>query len=123
MNDGLLQNDGLLTSADVETNVETLRLALNGGVVGVDVGVEESIRVDAICAKSLKHVLGAEVGHGGVIDLDALQTFSVESLELLLVSLGEVGEELLVGGIGLLGIALSVGQSQMEVWCRGLSLD
>lgn len=108
----------LLTSANVETDVQALGLALNGGVVCVDIGLEQLVWVDAVGLEAVQHVLGAEVGHGRVIDLDALETLGVQSLELLLVCLGQVGEELLVGDVGLLGVALAVSKSQVEVWCR-----
>jgi hypothetical protein len=108
-----------LTSADVETNVETLGTALETVVVGLAVQVEELVGVDTVGLEALEHVLGAEVGKSGVIDLDALEASVVQDLELLLVGGGQVGEESIIGGVDLLGVALAGSKTEMEVGSRG----
>jgi hypothetical protein len=109
-----------LTSADVETNVETLGTALETVVVGLAVQVEELVGVDTVGLEALEHVLGAEVGKSGVIDLDALEASVVQDLELLLVGGGQVGESI-IGGVDLLGVALAGSKTEMEVgsWGHG----
>jgi hypothetical protein len=92
-----------LTSADVETNVETLGAALETVVVGLAVQVEELVRVDTVGLETLEHVLGAEVCKSRVIDLDGLEASVVQNLELLLVGSGQIGEESIIGGVDLLG--------------------
>jgi hypothetical protein len=104
-----------LTSADVETNVETLGAALETVVVSLAVQVEEFVRVDTVGLETLEHVLGAEVCKSRVIDLDGLEASVVQNLELLLVGSGQVGEESIVGGVDLLGVALAGSKTEMEV--------
>lgn len=108
-----------LTSADVETNVETLGAALKTVVVSLAVEVEQLVGVNTVGLETLKHVLGAEVGKSRVIDLDALQASLVQDLELLLVGLSQVGEESGIGRVDLLGIALAGSKTKVEVGSRG----
>ena len=103
------------TSADVETNVKTLRSVGNGVVVSLQVCVEQFVRVNTLIPQRLKHLVGAEVGESRVVNLDIANTLIVQSLELLAVSLGEIREEVLVVGVSLRGVALARGKSQVEV--------
>lgn len=103
----------------MKTNVETLRAALETVVVGLAVQVEKLIGVDTVSLQTLEHVLGAEVGKSRVIDLDALEASVVQDLELLLVGLGQVGEEGGIGRVDLLGVALAGSKAEVEVGSRG----
>ena len=109
---------GEVTTADVKTDVKTFWSVLESHVVSLEVGVEELVWVNTVLLQALQHVGGAEVGKGWVIKLDALEALVVEGLELLLVGLGEVGEELVVTGVDLLWVALALGETQVEIWWR-----
>lgn len=99
--------------------METLGAALETVVVSLAVQVEELIGVDTVGLEALEHVFGAEVGKSRVIDLDALEASVVQDLELLLVGVGQVGEESGIGGVDLLGVALARSKTEMEVGSRG----
>lgn len=107
---------GEVTTADVKTNVQTLWAVLEGHVVSLEVGVEHLVWVNAVLLQALQHVGGAKVGQSWVVELDALEASLVEGLEFLLVSLGEIAEELLVAAVDLLWIALALRKTQVEVW-------
>src|SRR6478609_1134906 len=100
------------TSADVKSNVETLRSVGNSIVVSLEVSVEQLVRINTLISQRLKHLIGAEVGKGGVVDLDVSHALIVQSLELLTVSLGQIGKEVLIIRVSLRAVALSRGKSQ-----------
>lgn len=100
----------------MQTDVKTLWPAGKSVVVSLDVDLEEVVWVDTVRLQTVKHLLGAEVGESWVVNLDAGKTLGVKGLELLLVGLGQVGEELLVVGVDLLRVALAWGKTQVEVW-------
>ncbi|KAI6753419.1 hypothetical protein HG531_005588 [Fusarium graminearum] len=78
--------------------MESLGAVGDSVVVSLEVSVEQLVRVNTLIPQRLKHLIGTEVGESGVVDLDVAHTLSVQSLELLTVSLGQIGKEVLVVG-------------------------
>jgi hypothetical protein len=105
----------------MESDMETLRSVGDSIVVSLEVSVEQLIRVNTLVLQRLKHLIRAEVGKGGVVDLDVAHTLIIQGLELLTVGLGQIGEEVLIIGVSLRAVALARGESQMEIagWRHG----
>lgn len=99
----------------METDVEIGGAVGDAVVMRLKVRLEQRLGVLAVGLERLVHGVGAEVGERGVVDLDVAAALVVEGLELLLVRLGEVGEEVLVVGVGLGRVALARGEAQVEV--------
>lgn len=95
--------------------METLRSVGDGVIVSLEVSVEQLVGVNTLIPQRLKHLIGAEVGESRVIDLNVAHTLIIQSLELLTVSLSQVGEEILIVGVSLRAVALARGESQVEV--------
>jgi hypothetical protein len=105
----------------MESDMETLRSVGDSIVVSLEVSVEQLIRVNTLVLQRLKHLIRAEVGKGGVVDLDVAHTLIIQGLELLTVGLGQIGEEVLIIGVSLRAVALARGESQMKIagWRHG----
>jgi hypothetical protein len=100
----------IVASAKVNTEMHVGR-ALKALVVELDVRIEHLVGrlvVFLVGGPAFQHVLRAEVGQVGVVDLDVPDALPVENPQLLLVGLCDVLKVLFVVRIHLLGKASSV---------------
>lgn len=108
-----------VSSAEVDTNVVIRGALREAVVVKLDIGVKESVGVFAVVLETLQHLLGAEVGKVGVIDLDVAAAVLVKNSKLLTVCLRDVCEVFGVVGVHGLGVCPAGLVSEVvPLWCR-----
>jgi hypothetical protein len=98
LGDGLVSARGKVSgtevaSAQVDGGGHVCWLELEGLVDELDVLSGELVDVFASFRRGVSHLLGAEVGQVGVVELDVLASGVGEGSDLLLVGLGQVGVE------------------------------
>jgi hypothetical protein len=108
-----------VSSAQVDRGSHVGRLETKGLVDELDVLSGEFIDILASFLGGVSHLLGAEVGQVGVVELNVLASGFGESGNLLLVCLGEVGVE--VGEVGVVFV-VNPGSATVERQTRKLLL-
>lgn len=99
----------------MQTNVHVVRPVGDAVVVRLEVHLKHLVRVLAIIAQALQHVVRAKVRQRRVVNLQVPQTLAVQRLELLAVGCRQVRKELLIVLVDVGVVALALRQTQMEV--------